>query len=151
MTRGKGKQSRPKEILSASEKEAIIDQRKELEATLKERESYGVGTKAEQIDVAKVTAEIKRLDQAIADRLPPKVRGVQKDRMAKEAESIEESLRAGMPTRDEMRFPGKNPGAVRKHMNWVKRNAGNIERYRNIQRTLNPQDPRSIENLRRDK
>jgi hypothetical protein len=56
-----------------------------------------------------------------------------------------------MPTRDEMRFPAKNPGAVRKHMAWSTKNAQRIERYRYIQRVLNPDDPRSVENLRREK
>jgi hypothetical protein len=56
-----------------------------------------------------------------------------------------------MPTRDEMNHPAKNPGAVRKHMRWDVRNKPLIERFRTIQRLINPDEPESIENLRKDK
>ena len=148
MVRGKGKM---KELLSESEKEALLNEKQELQSTIKERSQYGIGTAAEQIDQSIIKKQIDRIDQAIAEREPPKLRGADKDAMAKEAEEIEKQLREGMPTRDEMDHPGNNPGAVRKHMNWDKRNAGNIERYRYIQRCLHPEDPRSIENLRREK
>lgn len=150
MVRSKGKGAE-REILSPAEKSALIEQRRELEATVKEHESYGKGTAAEQLDLGKVKQEIAYIDRAIAEREPPKLRGNDKDKMLKEAESIEDQLRQGMPTREEMRFPGKNPGAVRKHMGWIKRNQELIERYRTIQKTVNPHDPRSVENLRRDK
>jgi hypothetical protein len=118
---------------------------------LKERESYGVGTAAEQLDISNIKKEIDYLDRAIAEREAPKVRGQTKDNLIKEAEDLEATMREGMPTREEMRFPGKNPGAVHKHQSWCKRNAENIERYRYIQQVLNPEAPKSIENLRRDK
>ena len=148
MVRGSGK---TKELLSAAEKEGLLDQKRELQDTLKETQQYGKGTAAEQLDQAALGRQISHIDKAIADREPIKLRGVQKDEMAKEAEEIENALREGMPTRDEMRFPAKNPGAVRKHMAWGVKNAQRIERYRYIQRTLNPDDPRSVENLRREK
>jgi len=146
MTRGKGK---VKEILSTTEREVLQGERRELQDALKNE--YGVGTSAQQIDKDKIKKQIDNIDRAIADREPPKVRGAEKDAMAKESERIEEELREGMPTRDEMRYPVRNPGAVRKHMNWDKRNSEKIERYRYIQRVLNPDDPRSVENLRKDK
>jgi hypothetical protein len=148
MVRGSGK---IKEILSPAEKESLLDTKRELQDTQKEAVEYGKGTPAAQIDQAVIQKQIDRIDQAIADREPPRLRGAQKDGMVKEAEQIEGELREGMPTRDEMRFPGKNPGAVRKHMAWSARNAAKIERYRYIQRALNPEDPRSVENLRREK
>jgi hypothetical protein len=70
--------------------------------------------------------------------------------LAKEAQEIERKLQEGMPTREEMAHPSRNPGAVRKHLNWTARNNPLIQRYKTIQRTINPDDPHSIENLRRD-
>jgi len=146
--RGTGKH---KELLSQSEKEAMLSDKKELQETIRDRSQYGIGTAADQIDQAVIKKQIDRIDRAIADREPPKLRGADKDSMAKEAEEIEQELREGMPTKNEMDHPGSNPGAVRKHMNWDKRNQEKIERYRYIQRCLNPEDPRSIENLRKEK
>ena len=148
MVRGKGKM---KELLSESEKEALLNEKQELQATIKERSQYGIGTAAEQIDQSIIKKQIDKIDQAIADREPPKLRAVDKNAMAKEAEEIEAELREGMPTKNEMDHPGSNPGAVRKHMNWDARNRDKIERYRYIQRCLNPEDPRSVENLRKEK
>lgn len=148
MVRGSGK---TKEILTPAEKGGLLDEKRELQGTLKETQLYGKGTAAEQLDQAALQRGIDHIDKVIADREPPRLSGTKKDEMAKEAEQIENELREGMPTRDEMRFPAKNPGAVRKHMGWSDRNAQRIERYRYIQRVLNPDDPRSVENLRREK
>jgi hypothetical protein len=148
MVRGKGTM---KEILSTTEKESLLDQKRELQDTLKETQSYGKGTAAEQLDQQAIQKQIDRIDTVIADRQPPKLRGSEKDELAKEIEQLEESMREGMPTRDEMRFPARNPGAVRKHMLWNQRHAKNIERYRYLQRLINPEAPRSVENLRREK
>lgn len=148
MVRGSGKM---KELLSASEKENLLDQKRELQDSIKDATMYGKGTAAEQIDQAKAQKQIDNIDKAIADREPPKVKGSQKDALVAEVEQLEAEIREGMPTRDEMRYPARNPGAVRKHMGWSSRNAQKIERYRYLQRLLNPDDPRSIENLRREK
>ena len=148
MVRGSGK---TKELLTPAEKGGLLDEKHELQGTLKETQQYGKGTAAEQLDQAALQRQIDHIDKVIADREPPKLRGAQKDEMAKEAEQLENEMREGMPTRDEMRFPAKNPGAVRKHMAWGTKNAQRIERYRYIQRVLNPDDPRSVENLRREK
>jgi hypothetical protein len=148
MVRGSGK---TKEILTPSEKSGLLDEKHELQGTLKETQQYGRGTAAEQLDQAALQRQINNIDRVIAEREPPRLSGAKKDEMSKEAEQIENELREGMPTRDEMRFPAKNPGAVRKHMAWSNKNAQRIERYRYIQRVLNPDDPRSVENLRREK
>lgn len=148
MTRGKGK---VKEILSKAEEELLRSEQRDLQGALRETEQYGIGTAAEQIDKDKIKKQITGIDRAIAERQAPKLKGMEKDAMAQEAEQIEAELREGMPTREEMRHPGRNPGAVRKHMSWDKRNSDKIERYRYIQKCLNPDEPRSIENLRREK
>ena len=152
MVRSKGTAVKaPKEILSEAEKQTLQEEKRSLQDALKEAGQYGVGTQAEQMDKATIQKQIDRIDQAIVSREAPRVRGSEKDDLIKEAEAIENELREGMPTRDEMDHPAKNPGAVRKHMNWSSRNNAKIERYRYIQRIINPEDPRSVENLRRDK
>lgn len=140
-----------KEILSRTEKETLVDAKKDLEQTLKDKREAGIGTAAEQIDEGAIQREIKRIDNAIHDREAPRVRGIEKDRLAKEAQDIERKLQEGMPTKEEMAHPSSNPGAVRKHLNWAARNTPDIERYRYIQKVINPDDPRSVENLRREK
>jgi hypothetical protein len=55
-----------------------------------------------------------------------------------------------MPSREEMMKPNMHPGAIEKHIRWEKQNVQNIARYKQLQRQLNPGDPRagSVENLR---
>lgn len=137
--------------MSQSEREAIQSERRELEDTLNELEGYGKGTQAEQIDAHRIKSEIQRLDNAVSARTPKEVRGVQKDKLMAEEKEIEDALKVGMPTWFEMRKPSMNPGAVRKHMNWLVRNNPRIERYREIQRILRPMNPKSIESLREEK
>ena len=149
MVRGRG--GKPQEILSASEKESLMGERQEAVSALKERESYGKGTAAEQMDENKLKRQIKQIDDAIAAREMPKVSGADKDKMVKELETLTNTLQVDLPTRYEMDQPTKNPGAVRKHMRWVDRNKVNVERWRYLQRVLNPDNPQSVENLRRDK
>jgi len=148
MTRGKGKNV---EILSPSERQVLEDEKRELQDSLKEADQYGKGTAAEQMDRSTIKKQIDRIDHEIDSRQAPKVRGAAKDDLVKEAEELALRLQENMPTKDEMRYPVKNPGAVRKHMNWCKKNAVNVERYRYIQRIINPEDPRSVENLRKEK
>jgi len=73
--------------------------------------------------------------------------------MWREEKQLEEQFQKNMPTREEMRSPGKHPGAVRKHMSWLNNNekSGYVARYREIQRTLRPGEEKSIEELRKDK
>jgi len=142
---------KPKEYLSPSERQSLEGEKRELETTISEMDGSGKGTPAEQIDVGRLQGEIKRLDVAIQERTPAEARGIQKDKYIKEEKVLEETIGTGMPTWHEMRKPSMNPGAVRKHMNWCDRNQANIERYRELQRILRPMDPKSIENLRKEK
>lgn len=148
MTRGSGKTQMP---LSQGEIEGLRENKRELESVLKDKESYGKGTPAEQLDEIQIKKEINHIERKISEGQPAKTTGLQRDRLAKEAKELEESIREGMPTRDEMMRPTRYPGAVRKHMEWDRRNRGSIERYRFIQRTLNPHNPKYVEELRRDK
>lgn len=149
MVRGKGIQH--KEVLSANEKAGLLDSKRDLENQLKEAEEFGAGTAASQIDKSTIKKQIDRIDREIELREPPKISGTRKDELAKEARAIEEQVIQGMPTREEMNHPAKHPGAVRKHLGWLKRNNHLIERYRRIQRLINPEEPDMIENLRKDK
>ena len=150
MTRGKGK-NKQKEILTPAEKEGLLAEKKELQGILKERESFGSGTAAEQLDLQNIKREIKRIDDSIAAREAPKYRGTQKDKLVKECQELEETLKVGLPTREEMRYPVRNPGAVRKHLRWNAKNVENIKRWKFLQRVLNPDDPKNYEQLRREK
>lgn len=153
MVRGKGGRVEAAVLpLSNSEREDLLGQKRELEDALKQSEEAGRGTQAEQIDKSAIKRQIAHLDNAINRGATPKVSGIDKDRLVKEAEEIEQTLMVGLPTRDEMDHPGpRNPNAVRKHMRWSEKNAALIERYRYIQRVVNPDEPKSVENLRREK
>jgi len=148
MVRSKGK---VKEFLSNTEKDVLTGQRADFVTQLKDLNEFGQGTAAAQIDKGAIQKQIDRIDRTIAEREPPKVSGARRDELIKEAEAIKVQLAIGMPTRDEMNHPAKNPGAVRKHMRWDVRNKPLIERFRTIQRLINPDEPESIENLRKDK
>lgn len=139
-------------VLSQSEIQNIQEERREYEQTLKESEGYGQGT-GRQIDSGAIRNQIKRLEAAEHQGQAPKLSGSRRDDMAKRATQLEEKFQGGMPTRYEMDHPARCPGAVKKHMKWLanNQNTGEIEEYRQIQRTLNPGEERSVEELRRDK
>jgi hypothetical protein len=149
MTRSKGR------ILSISEREALIDEKKDAEATLKDVQSgeYGVGTSGSQIDQNALKRRIDHLDKALHDGLPPKVRAKTKDELSKEAEMLRGRIQEKMPSKYEMDNPHLCPGAVRKHINWDKATQSDRERFREIMRTLEPDDPTAVdvEKLRREK
>jgi hypothetical protein len=134
MTRGKGTQ---KKILSISEREGLISEKKDLEGNLKDAGQYGGG----QVNTGVIKQQIDNLDKALHDGLAPKVAGIKKDALWAEAKQLKEEIMAGMPTQFEMDHPAKAPGAIHKHLNWDKRNADKIRRFKEIMRILEPQDP----------
>jgi hypothetical protein len=138
------------EILSQSEKQGLLEEKQELEGNLREAEQFGSGTAAEQLDKSNLKRQIKRIDDAIEERSVSSPRGKSKDSLINEASELAEALKEGLPTRYEMDHPAKCPGAVRKHMGWLDRNDERIKRWRYVQRVLNPDAPRSIEELRED-
>lgn len=149
MVRGQGKQH----ILSVNEVEGLKSEKRELESTLAalEKDGYGVGTQASSISKEGIQKQIKFLDRAIDQGSPKKMTGYSKDKIADEARVLEEKIRENMPSRDEMDNPRRHPGVIQKQVMWEKRNALAIERWKQIQRQLNPQDPTcsSVEKLRR--
>jgi hypothetical protein len=99
-------------------------------------EQFGKGTAAEMIDQGKLRSEIQRIDKVIQNGTPVKVSGLQKDRLVAEAKELAAKIQDGMPSRDEMRRPTNYPGVIQKNQEWEKRNKGNIERWKQIQRTV---------------
>lgn len=139
-----------KVILSYSERVALEDQKKMAEGALKEAEAPGT-THGGEIDKGRLKAEIDHLGKALHDGQAPRLTGNKKDSLAKEANDLASQIKEGMPTREEMNHPARNPGAIHKHMNWDKRNAEKIARFKHIQRSLNPDAPINVESLRRVK
>jgi len=144
---------KPAKILTPSELKGLKEEQNEITNTLKslEVERVGSGTPAEQIDRGRLRAEAQRLGQAIESGTPKQLRGSTKDAMYNESKALAEKIQEGMCSRDEMRNPEKHSGAIGKHVEWEKRNKQNIERWKQIQRTLEHSDPTSsnIERLRR--
>ena len=136
------------EYLSPSEVQSLQEEKRELEASVREIEG---GAGDGRVDVSAMKGQIRNIDNAIGERTAPRPTSYQKDSMASEERKLEEKIAEGMPTADEMRRPTRNPGAVRKHMEWNMRNKDNIRRYVEIQRNLRPNEPKSIEVLRREK
>lgn len=146
MVRGRPK----KEYLSPTEIQGLKEEQREIQDTIRQVED-GVGVGARSADVTALKRQSENIDRIVAEGSAPEVRGANKDRLWKEEKELEEKIAEGMPSRDEMRYPHRNPGAVRKHLAWSARNERSIERYREIQRTLRPMEPKSIEVLRREK
>ena len=116
------------------------------------------------IDVKQVSTDLRETERNQA-RIAPN-RGIttaERGKLGDEAKQLEETIKDGMPTRDEMygdpvTIRG-NPVAgrkeseeiVEKHMAWLERTQGQQHRYQHIMRQLEPDDPHagSVENLRR--
>lgn len=149
MTRGKGKH-----ILSFSERESLLDEKRELEVALREAESgeYGRGTGV-SIDTQAIKRQIARIDEVLEKGGVPKLTPQKREELAKEAAMLKERFTQGMPTRDEMDHPARHPGAIKKHLIWDKRTHTDRARYRDIMQMLNPDDPTAtdIEKFRKEK
>jgi len=141
-----------KHILTPIERKGLEDEKRELEGTVRglEKEGWGTGT-TRSIDKDKIKKQINYLDKAIHEGTPTRMKGVTKDKIHREARELADKIQKGMPSGDEMRRPDRHPGSVMKHVMWQKKNAADIERWKQLQRRLDPNDPTtsSVENLRR--
>lgn len=149
MVRGKKKVA--EKVLSQTEVATLADERKSLQADLKEAEGFGEGGPGSQFDKSRIKSQINRLDHAIEDASPGRITGAQRDAFSKRIQELKEIFVVGLPTRWEMDHPAKCPGAVRKHRKWLEMNNPNIIEWRNLQRLLNPGEEESIETLRKDR
>ena len=147
MVRSKGS----KRSLSVGERDGIKELKQEAVATLKHAENNPGATRS--IDKERLEKEISNYDRIIADGTPKTPYGKQKDELHSRADVLAEEIQKGMPSRDQMDHPAKNPGAVRKHINWSKVNDPKIREYREIMKRLEPHDPTAgdIERFRRSK
>lgn len=138
-------------VLSASQRASLQDEKRELEATIREIEDgTGAGTRGAQIDRKHIEASISHLQNQIDAGTPGKLSGVQKDKLAKRAEELKAEILVGMPNYDQMHKPGKYPGIVRKNVAWTRRTNRACEEYKQIMRKIEPDDPTasSIERFR---
>jgi hypothetical protein len=149
MVRGKGV---AKQILSPGEIKDLQMERKEIETNMRELdEGAGAGTRAAAINRANLQKAQQRLDKTIVDHSPKVIRGGDKDRLASKAQELREKISQGMPSYDQMWKPTAHPGIVRQNLDWQRRNAGNINEYKQVMRQLEPGDPSasSVERFRR--
>lgn len=118
-----------------------------------EEERYGAGGRGDGADKEALRKEANRYEKMADDFSPRKLRGGDKDKLAKRAEELREKMSEGMPTYSEMNDMRKNPSAPYKNLAWEKRNAENTQEYKQIMRRLEPGDPgaASIERFRRSK
>jgi hypothetical protein len=139
-------------ILSVSERENLIQEKKELEATIRDAESgeYGQGTRA-SVDKVTLKRQVDQIDTALHQNRARNLSSSDKDKVSNMAKQLENEIKDGMPTYDEMHAPDKHPGAVRKQYEWEKKNAHKIERWKYLRRQLEPNDPTvsNVEQLRR--
>ncbi len=79
------------------------------------------------------------LNKQILEGSPPSdLKGETKDALAKRQRELEDNIKVGMPTHEEMR---RNPaGAVDKHRKWERANKDRILERQNILQLLNPDD-----------
>lgn len=147
MVRGK-----KKHVLSPSEVASLKREQKDITSMLAEADRENWGDKG-RLDRDALTRQSRRLGQAIEDGKPKRLKGATKDKMAKRAKELEKSFTEGMPSYDEMWDLKHHPGAPQKNLNWQKRNARAIQEWKQIKRSLEPEDPTasSIETLREEK
>ncbi len=137
-----------KEVLSVAEREALKRELKDIERESTHKETGSNRSDGINRDVMKRQAS--RLDKAIHDRTP-NLSPEEKNKVYKRAQELEDKIRVGMPTRNEMEQPERHPGAIRKQYEWNKRNSKDIKEWKNCKRSLDKDDPTTsnIEKFRR--
>ena len=145
--------AKEKHILTPAELEGFKSEHSEDEANLRALESgkFKGAPYSEAIDKNVLRKRIARYKKIVADHSPARMKGITKDKMAKKARELSERIKEGMPTSNEMEDLRKHPGAPHKNLQWERRNARNIQEYKQIMRRLEAGDPTasSIERLRR--
>ena len=130
-------------VLSASQRAALLDEKRDLEATIRDAED-GEKTgnpRAGMIDKKYIEADISRLDKQIQSGTPGKITNATKDKLSSRAEELRKEILIGMPNYDQMMKPARYPGIVRKNVEWTKRTTKACEEYKQVMRRLEPDDP----------
>lgn len=151
MVRGKG--GSMDRSLTHGEIQDITMQKQEAEATLKHLAANPGTARQDTIDKTRLQKEAKYLDRVLQENSPKVPRGTNRDSMVKEAGEIAQRIKINLPTRAEMDSPAKHPGAVHKHLKWLKNNETDVRRYKEIMRRVEPNDPTAtdIEKMRKEK
>lgn len=135
--------------LSKTEIDTLEDEKREIQATIRESEDKD---RAVGVDVSQLKNRSNQIDRALESRAVEEARGSSKDKLVREEREIEDFLvNSGMPTQYEMDHPARCPGAVRKHLKWLERTRKAVARYVELQRILRPEEPKSVEALRKEK
>lgn len=101
-------------VLSSNEMSGLQQELEETQSQVRavENKEFGAGGPGEQVDLGKLKARERSLKREIELGTAPSVRAKAKDGLAVEARELEDKIRLGMPTIDEMKSPVKHPGAV---------------------------------------
>lgn len=138
-------------VMSPSELKTIKDERKFTENMLRDvdSESYGKGSAGSQMDKEALRRMATRYAKQEDMYTPKALRGANKDKVAKECQKLESEFTKGMLTKEETR----DVASVYKHLAWEKKNSSAIQKWKQLQRRLEPGDPSAsnIERLRREK
>lgn len=107
-------------------------------------------TKMGETAVKNARRHLRDLTIDLEDNTPPSVNGQTKDAIYTESKRLEEKIREGMLSHEEMR---RNPvGAVDHNIKWERQNKGDILKWKNLQLLLHPdsdeQDLCNVEKLR---
>lgn len=135
-------------FLSQQSVQALKNEKEQIAETLKQPEWARHDITARQVE--ELNERQSNIDAQLEDVAPPKVSGQAKDALNVRRQELEDKIRIGMVTEEEMR---RNPtGSVYKHMKWEKENIFNILEWKNIKKVLEPdsEDPElcSVELLR---
>ena len=137
--------------MSPSELQVLKDERKFTEGMLREtaQEKYGAGSAGSQMDKEALSRQAKHYAKQEEMYAPRALRGANKDKVAKECKRLEAEFKQGMPTCREM----EKSGTAYKQLAWEKRNAQNLQAWKQLQRRLEPGNPMAsnVERLRRSR
>lgn len=161
--RGQNKPEK-KKIASVQARRDLREKLLRLEGQL-QKALHPVYESESRLDKAFIQTQIREV-KAQLDRVSPGAETVSvanKNAIYKRVKELEEQIKVGMPTVDEMMGRAvtirgnpvggrrEDPGIVQKSMEWEERNESKIREWKQLQRRLDPNDPdiANIENLRK--
>jgi len=116
------------------------------------------------LPVGQLLKQKRETEKLLAERTAPAIDGQERDRLSARAKELEKKIKDGMPTKDEMMGerisidgnPNKKgqrarPDVVKRNTDWMIRTAGWIREWKNIMKTLEPDDSHAcnVERLRK--
>lgn len=139
---------RPTRFLKPSEVQNRNDELGSIEKQLNAPAWHLANTGATSERIANLRRRRESIRDEMEESAPPDVSGGTKDALAERAKVLEEKIRDGMLSHEEMR---RNPvGAVGRHSRWEKANKHRILEYKNIVRLLeHDNDDPDVSNIER--